>query len=91
MIRVDITFRQRRSGKTLARKIELPQVPSLGMYFVYEDGWSPSHVGEVGNFTDRHNLYSGVSVDGSGWIDGYGPQFRDEEIEKLVALGWRLL
>lgn len=85
-MKVSVSFRQHGSGKALMKDIELSQIPSMGMSFEYQDGYGLGTIREPGH--DR-GLYSYVTADGGG-IDGYGPQFSEEETLKLISLGWRL-
>lgn len=84
-MKISVSFRQRESGKSLMKDIELAQLPSDGMAFEYQVDWGLAYIGGEG----KYHLYSYVTAEGGG-IDGYGPQFTDDEAQKLVALGWRL-
>jgi hypothetical protein len=77
-VTVLVNFRQRRFYGSISKEIELATYPTIGMYFEYEDGWGLAQAESVSVLRN--------SVE----IDVYGPQFTDEELDKLVALGWTL-
>lgn len=76
MVKINVSFRQTRFHGSLSKVIELAAVPFIGCYVEYESGWGLESVKSVSILKDSIEL------------DYYGPQFSDEEIRSLVALGW---
>lgn len=83
---VRVSFRMRgRTERYLTKTIQLAAVPSPGHYFQYENGWGLCQVA-TSDFLGMNVMITDKSVE----IDGYGPQFDDDEIKSLIALGWTL-
>lgn len=82
-MRVSCCLRQRREKGAdlhLCKDIELAIAPFHGCYFEYQEDWGLAHLGE---------RMSVSILSDSVEIDGYGPQFSEEEIASLLELGWK--
>lgn len=84
MISIYVRLCQKKGPFLALRKlIELPIVPPPGSWFEYQTGWPLAYLG-----TDLGELNLLVSSDGVT-ITGYGPQFSEDEIERLIENhGW---
>lgn len=80
-MKVRVSFRQRTSGRSVVKTLDLPYLPSPNMYLQYAGGYALASL-------DRMTIY--VAEDECG-IDGYGTQFSEEEIRDLTENhGWQL-
>jgi hypothetical protein len=83
-MRVLVNFRQECGVFSVSKEIEFVTAPVPGVLFDYEDGFDSAHIKPYGERGMWVSL-SRARVE----IDGYGPQFTDEEITRLKDLGWR--
>jgi hypothetical protein len=87
MVDITIYFRILETNTTISKIVQYEAIPAVGSFFGYDNDGSTCKIVRH----DKRGMHL-FFLPGKGGIiiEGYGPQFTEEEIDELVKLGWEV-